>query len=113
MRWLRNWACLATACIAVVQSAQAVDLPRGAAPPKLVLVVVIDGLPQEQLLKSYDLLVPNGFRRLMDKGAWFSDAHQAHAFTVTAVGHAAILSGAYPYRRAQDQGRGIGIFLVG
>ena len=98
MRWLRNWACLATACIAVVQSAQAVDLPRGAAPPKLVLVVVIDGLPQEQLLKNYDLLVPNGFRRLMDKGAWFSDAHQAHAFTVTAVGHAAILSGAYPYQ---------------
>jgi predicted AlkP superfamily pyrophosphatase or phosphodiesterase len=75
-----------------------VDAPGGIAPPKLVLVVVIDGLPQEQLLKSYDLLVPNGFRRLMDKGAWFSDAHQAHAFTVTAVGHAAILSGAYPYQ---------------
>jgi predicted AlkP superfamily pyrophosphatase or phosphodiesterase len=75
-----------------------VDAPGGIAPPKLVLVVVIDGLPQEQLLKSYDLLVPNGFRRLMDSGAWFSDAHQAHAFTVTAVGHAAILSGAYPYQ---------------
>ena len=29
---------------------------------------------------------------------WFSDAHQAHAFTVTSVGHAAILSGAYPYQ---------------
>ncbi len=74
------------------------DVAGGIAPPKLVVVVVIDGLPQEQLLKSYDLLVPNGFRRLMDKGAWFSDAHQAHAFTVTAVGHAAILSGAYPYQ---------------
>ena len=78
--------------------AQATDVPGGVAPPKLVVVVVIDGLPQEQLQKSYDLLVPNGFRRLMDKGAWFSDAHQAHAFTVTAVGHAAILSGAYPYQ---------------
>ena len=81
-----------------MQLAHAIDVPRGAGPPKLVVVVVIDGLPQEQLLKSYDLLVPNGFRRLMDKGAWFSDAHQAHAFTVTAVGHAAILSGAYPYQ---------------
>ena len=77
---------------------QRTHVAGGIAPPKLVVVVVIDGLPQEQLLKSYDLLVPNGFRRLMDKGAWFSDAHQAHAFTVTAVGHAAILSGAYPYQ---------------
>ena len=58
---------------------------------KLVVVVLVDGLPQEQLLKNYDLFVPNGLRRLMDKGAWFSDAHQAHAFTVTAVGHATIL----------------------
>ena len=77
---------------------QHAEVAGGIAPPKLVVVVVIDGLPQEQLLKSYDLLVPNGFRRLMDKGAWFSDAHQAHAFTVTAVGHVAILSGAYPYQ---------------
>ena len=34
----------------------------------------------------------------MDHGAWFRDAHQGHAFTVTAVGHAAILTGAYPYQ---------------
>lgn len=98
MRWLKYLACLAVACVAGLQIAQAVDVPRGVAPPKLLVVVVIDGLPQEQLLKSYDLLVPNGFRRLMDKGAWLSDAHQAHAFTVTAVGHAAIMSGAYPYQ---------------
>jgi len=83
--------------VAAAQTQRA-DVAGGIAPPKLVVVVVIDGLPQEQLLKSYDLLAPNGFRRLMDKGAWFSDAHQAHAFTVTAVGHAAILSGAYPYQ---------------
>jgi predicted AlkP superfamily pyrophosphatase or phosphodiesterase len=83
---------------AATAQAQDANVAGGIAPPKLVVVVVIDGLPQEQLLKSYDLLVPNGFRRLMDKGAWFSDAHQAHAFTVTAVGHAAILSGAYPYQ---------------
>jgi predicted AlkP superfamily pyrophosphatase or phosphodiesterase len=93
-------ATLAGCCCIGTASAQAsrADMPGGIAPPKLVVVVVIDGLPQEQLQKSYDLLVPNGFRRLMDKGAWFSDAHQAHAFTVTAVGHAAILSGAYPYQ---------------
>ena len=73
--------CLIAVFTASVASAQAQrgEVAGGIAPPKLVVVVVIDGLPQEQLLKSYDLLVPNGFRRLMDKGAWFSDAHQAHA----------------------------------
>lgn len=74
------------------------NIPGGIAPPKLVVVVVVDGLPQEQLLKNYDLFVAGGFRRLLDKGAWFSDAHQGHAFTITAPGHAAIMSGAYPYQ---------------
>ena len=104
MKFLKLFTWLTLSFIATlglsVSSAQTqrANVAGGIAPPKLVVVVVIDGLPQEQLLKSYDLLVPNGFRRLMDKGAWFSDAHQAHAFTVTAVGHAAILSGAYPYQ---------------
>ena len=101
-----TWAAVSALCVAVcvpmgeceAQSARAADVPGGVPAPKLVLVVVIDGLPQEQLQKNYDLLLPNGFRRLMDKGAWFSDAHQAHAFTVTAVGHASILSGAHPYQ---------------
>jgi len=78
--------------------AKPVNLASGIVPPKLVLVVIVDGLPQEQLLKNYDLFVPDGFRRLMDHGARFTDAHQGHAFTVTAVGHAAVLTGAYPYQ---------------
>ena len=98
MKWLRIAAMFAAAGFAFPHAASAADVPGGVALPKLVLVVLVDGLPQEQLLKNYDLLVANGFRRLMDKGAMFSDAHQAHAFTVTAVGHAAILSGAYPYQ---------------
>jgi predicted AlkP superfamily pyrophosphatase or phosphodiesterase len=86
-------------CFDAANAVSPADLsPSGIAPPKLVLVVVIDGLPQEQILKNYDLFAANGIRRLINKGAWFSDAHQAHAFTVTAVGHAAILSGAYPYQ---------------
>lgn len=66
--------------------------------PRLVVVVVIDGLPQEQLQRNRDLFVAGGFRRLLDGGAWFADAHQAHAFTVTAVGHASVLTGAHPYQ---------------
>ncbi|MFP5392898.1 MAG: alkaline phosphatase family protein, partial [Gammaproteobacteria bacterium] len=68
------------------------------APPKLVVVVVVDGLPNEQVLRYRDQFAQGGFRRLLERGAWFSNAHQAHGVTVTAVGHAAILSGAYPYQ---------------
>ena len=66
--------------------------------PKLVLVLVVDGLPQEQVQRYRDQFGQGGFRRLLDQGAWYSDAHQAHGVTVTAVGHAAILTGAYPYQ---------------
>jgi len=66
------------------------------AKPRLVVVLVIDGLPQWQVLAYRDQLAPDGFRRFLDRGTWYSDAHQSHAFTVTAVGHASVLTGAYP-----------------
>ena len=68
-----------------------------AAQPKLVLVLVVDGLPNEQLQRYRDQFGQGGFRRLLDQGASFSNAHQAHGVTVTAIGHSAVLTGAYPY----------------
>jgi predicted AlkP superfamily pyrophosphatase or phosphodiesterase len=72
--------------------------PLPAASPRLVVVMAVDGLPQEQLVRYRAQFGQGGFRRLLEQGAWFSDAHQAHGTTVTAVGHAAILTGAYPYQ---------------
>ena len=72
--------------------------PSTVARPKLVVLLVIDGLPQRQLLAYRDQLAPDGFARFLDRGAWYSQAHYAHAFTVTAAGHATILTGAYPHR---------------
>ena len=66
--------------------------------PALVLVLMLDGLPQEQLVKYRDLYGPGGFRRLLEDGAWYGMAQQAHAATLTAPGHAAVLTGTYPYR---------------
>ncbi len=66
--------------------------------PALVVVLVIDGLPQEQLVKYRDLYGRGGFKRLLEDGAWFGNAHHMHAATLTAPGHAAVLSGSYPYR---------------
>ena len=70
----------------------------GLAPPKLVVFIAIDGLPQRQLMGVRDQLAPDGFARFLDRGSWFANAHYGHAFTVTAAGHAVMLTGAYPSR---------------
>ena len=69
-----------------------------AAGPALVVVLVIDGLPQEQVVKYRDLYGKGGFQRLLEDGAWYGNAHHGHAVTLTGPGHATILSGTYPYR---------------
>src|SRR5881392_1195492 len=66
--------------------------------PRLVVFIAVDGLPQRQVVDYRDQLAPDGFARFLDKGAWFADAHYGHAFTVTAAGHAVMLTGAYPHR---------------
>jgi predicted AlkP superfamily pyrophosphatase or phosphodiesterase len=66
--------------------------------PALVVVLVVDGLPQEQLVKYRDLYGAGGFKRLLDDGAWYGNAHHMHAVTLTAPGHATMLTGSYPYK---------------
>jgi predicted AlkP superfamily pyrophosphatase or phosphodiesterase len=66
--------------------------------PRLVVFMAVDGLPQRQVLGYRDQLTPDGFARFLDRGAWFANAHYKHAFTVTAAGHATMLTGAYPHR---------------
>lgn len=66
--------------------------------PRLIVFMVVDGLPMRQVTGYRDLLQPDGFRRFLDRGVWFSEAHYGHAHTVTAAGHATMLTGAYPQR---------------
>jgi predicted AlkP superfamily pyrophosphatase or phosphodiesterase len=66
--------------------------------PALVVVMMVDGLPQEQVVKYRDLYGPGGFKRLLEDGAWYGNAHHMHAVTLTAPGHAVMLTGSYPYR---------------
>jgi len=60
--------------------------------------MVVDGLPQRQIVDYRDQLAPDGLARFLDRGAWFANAYYGHAFTVTAAGHATMLTGAYPNR---------------
>lgn len=67
-------------------------------PPKLIVFIVIDGLPMRQVTGYRDQLAPDGFNRFLDRGSWFADAHYGHGHTLTAPGHAVMLTGAYPNR---------------
>lgn len=79
-------------------TATATTATATAAQPRLVVVLVVDGLPNEQVARYREQFGQGGLRRMIDQGAWFGNAHQAHGVTVTAVGHSAILTGAYPYQ---------------
>src|SRR5471032_2475270 len=92
---------IATSCLALhAAHAAAPAAPARSAQPKLVVVLVVDGLPNEQVQRYRDQFGQGGqggLRRMLDQGASFSNAHQAHGITVTAIGHSAVLTGAYPY----------------
>ena len=79
-------------------SAQGSTGPGGKPIPKLVLFMVVDGFPQDQLVKYYDQYGAGGFRLWLDRGAWFGNNHYSHATTYTGVGHATLLSCAHPYK---------------
>ncbi|MDB5846832.1 MAG: alkaline phosphatase family protein [Rhodoferax sp.] len=91
-------ALLLAGCVRAPSGPMAASPTAAAAPPRLVVFIAIDGLPMRQVTAYRDQLAPDGFARFLDRGAWFAEAHYGHAFTVTAAGHATMLSGAYPHR---------------
>ena len=86
------------ALAALVAGCSATPPPARAERPRLVVLIVVDGMPQAQVAAYRDQYGPDGFNRFLDRGAWFADAHYGHAYTVTAAGHATMLTGAYPHR---------------
>ena len=101
VRMLRPVA-LAIVCLLVASLA-------GAAPvrPKLVVLISIDQFRADYLMRFDDLFLPpvavkggtvGGFRYLMEKGAYHTDAHHDHFPLVTGVGHSVHLTGAPPYK---------------
>jgi predicted AlkP superfamily pyrophosphatase or phosphodiesterase len=66
--------------------------------PKLILQITVDQLRGDLPGRYADRLAEGGFRYLMEKGTWYTDAHYRHANTETAVGHATLATGADPSR---------------
>lgn len=82
-----------------------VGQPAASPPPlranpevRLVVLVVFDQLRADLISKPEwrEHFGPDGFRRLQDDGAWFTNCHYPYAITATGPGHAAMLSGASP-----------------
>lgn len=65
--------------------------------PRLLVVVSVDQLPYEYLLRMRRGFADDGFFNTVAKqGATYSSAHHGQAYTITAPGHSVLLSGAYP-----------------
>jgi predicted AlkP superfamily pyrophosphatase or phosphodiesterase len=73
----------------LVVSAQAAPKTR------LVVAIIVDQFRYDYMTR-FDGDYRDGLRKLHDSGAFFTDGHEAHFPTVTAVGHAAFLSGSIP-----------------
>src|SRR6188474_3113216 len=65
--------------------------------PKLIVVVSVDQMCQDYLIRFGDNFSDQGaFRRVAKEGASYSQCHHRHAITITAPGHSVQLTGAYP-----------------
>jgi len=83
--WCRRW----FIALLLVASAHA------ATRTKLVVAIIVDQFRYDYLTR-FDGDYHDGLRKLHDSGAYFTDGHEAHFPTVTAVGHAAFLTGSTP-----------------
>ena len=63
--------------------------------PTLVVLVTIDQF-RADYLERFGSQLRGGLARLTREGAWFTNAHQDHAITETAPGHATLLAGRFP-----------------
>ncbi len=63
--------------------------------PRLVVVITVDQLRGDHLARFGPHFGPGGFRRLLEGGLDFRDTHYRHAFTLTAPGHATLLTGVH------------------
>src|SRR3984957_3227984 len=89
----RRWF-LALCLLIPAQSAPQVS-SKSTGKTKLVVAIIVDQFRYDYMTR-FDSAYQDGLRKLHDSGAFFTDAHEAHFPTVTAVGHAAFLSGSIP-----------------
>lgn len=81
--------------LAALAGAPVFGAPTSAPPPRLAVVITVDQLRADYLTRFRPFFAEGGFNRLLEGGAVFTDAHFRHSVTLTAPGHASILSGVF------------------
>lgn len=64
--------------------------------PRLGVIIVVDMLPTELFARASEHFGERGFKRLMNDGAWFTNARFSYGVTLTGPGHATIVTGTNP-----------------
>jgi predicted AlkP superfamily pyrophosphatase or phosphodiesterase len=64
--------------------------------PKLVVGIVVDQMRNDYLIRYYDDYGPNGFKRMINQGYYYSNLHYNYMPTYTGPGHASIYTGTTP-----------------
>ena len=64
--------------------------------PKLVVGIIVDQMRMEYLYRFQDDFSENGFKRIMNKGYTYHNAHFNYMPTYTAPGHASVYTGTTP-----------------
>jgi len=90
MTYLNRFYLVATMALAVP-----VDGAQEESRPRLLLLLTIDQ-GRGDYLERFAPALEGGLARLAREGVVFTDAHHAHAYTVTAAGHAALSTGRHP-----------------
>jgi hypothetical protein len=80
----------------VAQAATELPDPAPEARPRLAVVISLDQFRADYLERFRPYFVADGFRRLLDHGVVFTEAHHRHALTATAAGHSTLLTGVSP-----------------
>ena len=88
-------AAFAASCLASLALSSAAQAQAAPKKPALVVLVTIDQF-RGDYLQRFGPQLTGGIARLMRGGAVFTNAHQDHAITETAPGHATLLAGRFP-----------------
>ena len=67
-----------------------------ASAPRLAVVIVVDQLRADYMVRFREHFGEGGFERFLSNGAWLTQARYEHAATVTCAGHATVLTGSSP-----------------
>ena len=88
--------CLLTALITFALVPTVAFAETENSPPRLILQITVDQLRGDLPSRYIDRYNEGGFRYLLEKGTYYSNAHYQHSNLETIVGHVVLATGAFP-----------------